>query len=1152
MMTQKIVSLDDKWTVTSGRILLNGTQALARILLAQSWLDRRAGLNTAGYISGYRGSPLGNVDTTLWSIAKRLEANDIRFQPGVNEDLAATAVAGTQQIDQVPGARFDGVFAAWYGKGPGVDRSGDAFKHGHYAGAHSKGGVTLFYGDDHAGKSSTVAFQSEQAMAANLIPCFYPADVGEIFHYGLLALALSRHSGLWTAMKCINEVVEQTATVDIDIDNFSPSLPPVGTLPPEGLHAAIRPFNPLRAEQIVVEHRLPLVVPFVRANRIDRTVFRSDHPRLAIVSAGKSHGDVLQALSLLGLDEAAASALGISLYKVGCIWPLDSESVAEFARGHETLLVVEEKKSFLEAQIASAFVNLADMPRLVGKTDDDGAQLLSSVLPLEPTDIAGVIARRLEKLGALDHRVRDASEALASSPAPSSLPMKRSPFFCSGCPHNRSTRIPDGSLSMTGIGCHTMVNFIAPDKAMLPTQMGGEGANWTGLAHFTDTPHIFQNMGDGTYYHSGLLAIRAGVSSGVNITYKVLYNDAVAMTGGQPVDGPLSVSEIAQQVRHEGVQRIAVLSDNPDHHRGDHNFPSGVTIGHRDDLDSVQRELREVPGTSVLIYEQTCAAEKRRRRKRGKFPSPPKRMFIAENVCEGCGDCSVQSSCVSILPKETALGLKRTIDQSSCNKDYSCALGFCPSFITVHDAEPRKPKGVTIDERLFENLPDPVPPAGPCNIMVAGIGGTGVITVGALIGMAAHIEGRAVSLFDMTGLAQKNGAVFSHIRIADGPTDIHTQRLGRSEADVLLAFDLIAALSPEASNTLASGRTHAIANEAVAPTVAFQLNRDAVPEPETLLSNLRNLVGNDRLTSVDTTELALRLTGDSIAANLMMVGIAVQAGLLPVSPKALEQAINLNGVAVQLNLTAFRLGRLFVADPDKVMVVAVESVETQTLPETCEDIIAHRSQHLAAYQGEALVRRYRDKLARVRRAEQKAVPGSDTLTRVFAHNYARLLAIKDEYEVARLLTDPELHARIAADFENGARLSFNMAPPFLLDHSAMGRPRKRSFPAWIMLPVLRVLARLKSLRGTPFDLFGYSRERRAERKLISDYEALVERTLERLTADNVQQAAALIGKVESIRGYGPVKAEAMMVYEKEIEQAERDLPVDCGAELEKA
>ncbi|OYU34452.1 indolepyruvate ferredoxin oxidoreductase family protein [Novosphingobium sp. PASSN1] len=1129
----RVVSLNDKWNITRGRILLNGTQALARVLLAQRQLDCAEGIHSAGYISGYRGSPLGNVDTTLWSIGDRLRSADIKFQPGVNEDLAATAIAGTQQIDQIPGAKHDGVFAAWYGKGPGVDRSGDAFKHGNYAGAHPKGGVVVFYGDDHAGKSSTVAYQSEQAIAASAIPSFYPANVGEILHYGLMALALSRHSGSWVAVKCVNEVVEQTATVDIDLDNFKPVLPAITAMPTGGLHATVRPFNPLQTEQIVNDFRLPLIAPFVRANRIDRAIFRATAPQLAIVSAGKSYGDVLQALSLLRLDAVSASAIGISLYKVGCIWPLDGESLAEFARGHATLLVVEEKKSFLEAQAASALINDRAAPRLIGKVDEEGRTLLSSTLQLEPADIAVAIANRLEHLGLLCVELgilRDGLSQRKQLTAVANNAIKRSPFFCSGCPHNRSTRIPDGSLSMTGIGCHTMANFVRPEEALLPAQMGGEGGNWLGLAPFTTTPHMFQNMGDGTYYHSGLLAIRAAVSARVNITYKILYNDAVAMTGGQPVDGPISVSEMAQQVRHEGVSRIVILSDNPDHHRSDPSFPPGVTIGHRDELDRIQRELREIPGCSVLIYEQTCAAEKRRRRKQGRFPDPAMRMFIADKVCEGCGDCSVQSTCVSIMPKPTAFGTKRMIDQSSCNKDYSCNEGFCPSFITVRGAEPRKPEAVAIDESIFAELPAaPIRP-GPCNLMVAGIGGTGVITVGALIGMAAHIDGYAASLFDMTGLAQKNGAVFSHIRIADKPAELHTQRLGHGEADVLLAFDLVAALAPEAANSCAEGRTRAIANINVAPTAAFQFDRDATIEPNLLLEQLARQIGLDAVTSVEATTLAKELLGDTIAANLMLVGIAHQRGMLPVSTHAIEAAIRLNRVAVTLNLAAFRLGRLFVDDPGRVS--AMQKVPIASSPEldSIEAVVAHWSAHLCSYQDEALAQRYREFIDRVAEAEAAVRPGSSTLTKVVARNYARLLAVKDEYEVARLLTDPALHAQIRNEFSEGAVLSFNLAPPFLGGRTPNGRPRKREFPAQLMMPVLRLLAKMKWLRGTPFDLFGWHAERRAERRLLAHYEALVAQVTAELTAETIEHATATLGRIDAVRGFGPVKENAMQTY----------------------
>ncbi|MGY3293603.1 indolepyruvate ferredoxin oxidoreductase [Bradyrhizobium sp. LM3.6] len=842
-----VVTLNDKWTVTRGPVLINGMQAIARMLLVQSELDRSRGLKTAGYVSGYRGSPVGNLDTALWAIRDRLTAAGIVFQPGVNEDLAATAVRGTQQLGFLPNPKVDGVFAAWYGKGPGVDRSTDALKHGNYAGTSPTGGVLCLYGDDHAGKSSTVAHQSEQAMAACLIPSLYPATAAEIVTFGLYGYALSRYSGLWVGLKLVNETAEQTMTADLALDDFEIVIPPEAA---DGIHIRSGVLSPLAEEQVAVEKRLPLVHKFVRANKLDRTVFRAPRPRLGIVAAGKSYGDVRQGLALLGLDEDGAAQLGISLYKVGCSWPLEPEGLAAFAEGHATLLFVEEKKSFLEAQSAAILINRSERPRLLGKIDEAGEALFSSVKLLEPVEIALAIAGRLTQLGVLDARLQTCAEALArdsgvSPPSTTAIQQsspsseivgtpKRVPYFCSGCPHNRSTRIPDGSLSMSGIGCHGMINLVRPEQALPPVHMGAEGGNWVGIAPFSGTNHIFQNMGDGTYYHSGLLAIRAAIAAKVNITYKILYNDAVAMTGGQPVDGPISVADIARQVRDEGVKTIVLVSDEPGRHKNT-VLPSQVEIFHRDRLDEVQRRLRAVEGTSVLIYEQTCEAEKRRRRKRGKFPDPPKRLFIAKGVCEACGDCSVQSTCVSLEPVETAFGLKRRIDQSSCNKDYSCLNGFCPSFITVRNAEPRKPAPSEIDESVFEKLRDPVVANrqdGTENIILAGVGGMGVVTVAALIGMAAHLEGKAASLFDMTGLAQKNGAVYSHVRVGRTADAIATQRIGRGEATSLIAFDLVAALADESAATLAAGKTRAVLNADVGPTVDFQFSRDFKIAPD--------------------------------------------------------------------------------------------------------------------------------------------------------------------------------------------------------------------------------------------------------------------------------------------------------------------------------
>lgn len=1122
-------------------MVINGSQAIVRMVLAQAARDRAAGHDTAGYISGYRGSPLGNVDTALWSAGDRLVQAGIRFQPGVNEDIAATAMRGTQQVNLLPGPRHDGVFALWYGKGPGVDRSCDALKHGNYAGASELGGVVCLFGDDHAGKSSTVAHQSDQAMASCLIPSLYPADAGEIITYGLFAYALSRFSGAWVGIKCVNETVEQTMTVDLELDHLEIVTPDASPLPPEGVHIRSGPYGPLRDEQIALEERLPLVHAFVRANSLDRTVFRSQRERLGIITSGKSYRDVEQALLLLGLDHAEAAALGISLYKIALTWPLEPHGLSAFAKGHQTLLVVEEKRSWLELQAAEILINDAQRPLLLGKRAEDGLTLLSSTELLEPAEIALAIAERLRRLGvdgldaqcvALRRAVATPVRTLAATPV-------RSPYFCSGCPHSRSTRIPEGSLSMTGIGCHTMVNFVRPEEALLPTQMGGEGGNWLGLAPFTDTPHIFQNMGDGTYFHSGLLAIRAAITSKVNITYKLLYNDAVAMTGGQPLDGAISVAGIAHQVRAEGVRRIVVVTDDPSRHEVT-EFPLGTELVDRDFLDDVQRSLRETQGTSLLIFEQTCAAEKRRRRKRGQFPNPPKRLMISQAVCEACGDCSVQSTCVSLQPIETAFGIKRTIDQSSCNQDYSCNNGFCPSFITIYDAEPRRTGAAAIDPAVFAGLPVPamsLPEDRSINCIIAGIGGTGVVTVSALLGMAAHLEGLAVSSFDMTGLAQKNGAVYSHLRIARSPELIGAQRIGRTEADILLAFDVVAANSNEAATTLRSG-TRAVLNADAVPTVAFQFDRDFALDTGLLVAKIARAVGKDSVIRVPATRIATALLGDSIGANLFMLGAAAQSGLLPVSCDAIERAVRLNGVQVEFNLTAFRLGRLHVADSARLDTLGAAPERTK-LPQTLDEVVAHRSAHLTAYQDERLSQRYRAVVAKV------CEHGGEALAMPVADVYAKLLSYKDEYEVARLLTDPALHEDIGRRFTDGAKIAFNLAPPIFAKRDVAGRPGKREFSArW--LPVLRILAKFRRLRGTWADPFGKSHERRVERGLIADYEALVERVLSGLGPNNHQHAVRLLALVDSVRGFGPVKNQALLDYQVQVAAAEAEF-VACPA-----
>jgi indolepyruvate ferredoxin oxidoreductase len=1135
------VSLEDKWTINDGRILLSGTQAIPRVLLAQSALDQAAGMKTAGYITGYRGSPLGNLDMTLWSISKRLDLAGIHFVPGINEDIAATAIRGTQQLAAVPGPLVDGVFAAWYGKGPGVDRSGDALKHGNFLGAHRNGGVLVCYGDDHAGKSSSVAHHSEQAMAAAMIPSLYPSCVGEILEFGLMAYALSRYSGSWIGLKLVNEVVEQTATVDIKLHAFAPVLPPGGSLPLEGVHCRTGAFSPLREEEIVCEYRLPLVQGFVRANKIDRTAFRSATPRLGLVTAGKSYGDTRQALALLGLDDQHASRLGISLYKVGCIWPLEPHGISEFVQGHDTIFVIEEKASFVELQSAAVLVNLDCRPSLIGKFDEAGEPLLSRVVQLEPIRIALAIAGRLHHLGVDDASINEAAADLAVNlvltDADEILP-KRTPYFCSGCPHNRSTKIPDDSLSMSGIGCHTMAAFVRPKQTLLPTQMGGEGGNWIGLAPFTGTTHMFQNMGDGTYYHSGLLAIRAAVAAGVNITYKILYNDAVAMTGGQSVDGPLSVVDVARQVLAEGVKSIVLVSDNPDIHRKNSLLPKGVRIEHRDRLELIQRQLRALPGCTVLIYEQTCAAELRRRRKRGTYPDPPKRLFISEAVCEGCGDCSVQSTCVSLTPHKTEFGTKRKIDQSSCNKDLSCLNGFCPSFITVRGAEALKPRHEILSDDIFQHLSTPKCAAltdHGFNILVAGVGGTGVTTVGAILGVAAHIEGYATSVFDMTGLAQKNGAVFSHIRIASSPDRLHAQKVGRGEADLLLAFDMVAGVSDEAATTLAKGRTLALVNGDVLPTAAFQFDRDSAIDKNSLISRLAGLVGEAAVQHVNATGMAVSLFGDSIAANLMMIGVAAQRSLLPVSATAIEQAVRLNNAAVSINLTAFHLGRLFAENQRAVLALLPE--EPKPMAQTVDDIVRLQVERLTNYQDAAYAERYLKLIRKVRDAERKIAPDSEELCRAVSWNYGKLLAYKDEYEVARMLTSRKLKTDLVQTFGQRARYVFNLAPPIFGGKSVNGRPPKREFSARTIWPLLVLLAKAKGLRNTPFDPFGQSTARRVERQLVSDYETLVSEVIETLSPTNHSLAARILGLADSVRGYGPVKDAAVLAYRAALSDA---------------
>ncbi len=1145
-MSLAAVSLDDKYTLEMGRVFVNGVQALVRLPIMQKQRDMAAGLKTGGFISGYRGSPLGGYDQALWRAKPFLENNDIKFQPGVNEDLAASAIWGSQQLGLFPGAEYDGVFGIWYGKGPGVDRCGDVFKHANSAGTSPHGGVLALAGDDHGAKSSTIAHQSEHAFMSAMIPVLNPASIQEYLDLGLLGFAMSRYSSCWVAFKTITETVESSVSVSIDPERLNIVTPDDFVMPEGGL--GIRwPDHPLEQEKRLQEHKLYAVLAFARANKLDRIVIDSPKPRFGIMATGKAYGDVRQALLDLGIDDDKAREIGLRVYKVGMSWPLEREGARHFAEGLEEVLVVEEKRAFIENQLKEQLYNWKESvrPRVIGKFDLEGNWILPANGELSPARIARVIADRIanfhtspeiaERLAFLENKERSLSAEQAK--------VARLPYFCSGCPHNTSTKVPEGSFAMAGIGCHYMAVWMNRNT-LTSTHMGAEGTPWIGMQPFTSTKHMFQNLGDGTYYHSGYLAIRASVAAKSNITYKILFNDAVAMTGGQPHDGDITVPEIAWQVYGEGVKKIVIVTDEPHKYPAGLHLPPGITIHHRKKLDVIQRELRDTPGTTVMIYDQTCAAEKRRRRKRGKFPDPAKRAFINDAVCEGCGDCSVKANCLSIEPLETEFGRKRVINQSSCNKDYSCVEGFCPSFVTVHGGNVRKPKPQTAAASgagPMTDLPDPERPATgePYNMLVTGVGGTGVVTVGALLGMAAHIEGKGCSVLDMTGLAQKGGAVITHVRISDEPEDIHTVRLGAGSADAVLGCDMVVAASFDALAKMQKGGTRAVINSHETPTAGFTLDNNAQFDGDQLKHLITDQTGGNLTDFVDATKLATALIGDAIATNLFVLGYAYQRGMLPLSGEAIEKAIELNGVAVETSLDTFRWGRTAAYD-----IKAVEKAAAPTLPPveelpvapTLDDLVARRADELTAYQDAAYAERYRKFVANVAAVEQEKGKGLTGLAETVARYYFKLLAVKDEYEVARLYTDPAFMEKIRTQFEGDYTLRFHLAPPLTTrPDPATGEIEKKEYGPW-MMSAFKVLAGLKGLRGGPLDLFGKTEERRMERALIGDYEAVIAEILAGLDTENHGIAVRIAAVPEEIRGFGHVKAKN--VEEAKARQAE--------------
>ena len=1125
------VTLDDKYDLTKSRIFVTGFQAIVRLCLMQKERDRRSGLNTAGYVTGYRGSPLGTLDQQFIRAQRSLDKYDIRFQAGLNEDIAATAIWGSQQAELRGEGKFDGVFGLWYGKGPGVDRTGDVFRHANFAGTSRHGGVLALMGDDHTAESSTTAHQSEYHFIDVMIPILNPAGVQEILDYGLYGWAMSRFCGSWVALKSMHETVESTAVIDGSMERVNIVLPDDFAMPEGGLNIRLHDTI-LGQEARLHDYKRDAMLAFVRANKLNKYITSGGRrPKIGIITVGKSYLDVRQALDELGIDEVKCNDLGIRLYKIGCPWPISQQDLKQFSDGLELIIVVEEKRSLIEVQVREELYGTANQPACIGKKDEQRNWLFPVKGALDPNEIAICIGERVlqrvgrnEEIAARVAALKDAQRILAETHDVA----VRIPYFCSGCPHNSSTVVPEGMRAYAGIGCHYMAQWM--DRSTLGyTQMGGEGANWIGEAPFSKRPHVFQNLGDGTYNHSGYLAIRAAIAAGVNITYKILFNDAVAMTGGQPNEGGLTVPQIARQVAAEGAGRVVVVTDEPWKYAKNEEWPRGLTIHHRDELIPVQQELAAIPGVTVLIYDQTCAAEKRRRRKRGRFPDPDKRVIINELVCEGCGDCGVKSNCVSVQPLETEWGRKRTIDQSSCNKDFSCVKGFCPSFVSVHGAKLKRGTGIAA-AHAFAPLPEPTLPAiaKTHNIIVTGVGGTGIVTIGGILGMAAHLEGKGVGVIDMAGLAQKGGAVFSHMRIAERSEDIHAIRIAAGGADLVLGGDIVVAGNKKVLAAVKHGTTEMVINLAEVLPGDFTRNADFSLPTERLKRAILADAGPENTHFIDATRAATALFGNSIGANIFLVGYAYQLGAIPLAAASIMQAIELNGEAVEMNKAAFHWGRRAAFEPAAVEALIKPAPEAasdaRTLSRSFEEMVARRVAYLTAYQNATYAGRYRQWVEKTKAAEAARAPGKSGLADVVGRYLFKLMAYKDEYEVARLYADESFANQVRREVDGEhLRLYVHLAPPLLARPDRVtGEPKKMTVGPWIF-PLFRLLAKFKFLRGTVLDPFGYSKERTTERALVREYETMLEEVLARLNGENHHIAVGLAAIPEKIRGFGHVK-----------------------------